>query len=159
MKLPTSQAAHAVTIRRATPHDHEGIGDVWLSSWRATFDFPPVHPDEDVRRWLRDRLVPDHETWVAVDTADVVIGLMALSSEMVEQLYVAPPWIGRGVGSRFIQLARKRRPDGLDLYCFQVNSRARAFYEHHGFVAGIFGDGSGNEEGQPDIRYAWRPTP
>ena len=130
---PTSQAADAVTIRRATPEDHEGIGDVWLASWRATFDFPPAHPDEDVRLWLREHLVPDHETWVAIDGGGAVVGLMALSDEMVEQLYVAPPWIGRGLGSRFIQLARERRPNGLDLYCFQANHRARSFYESHGF--------------------------
>ena len=86
MTLPTSHGDDAVTIRRATPDDHEGIGDVWLASWRATFDFPPAHPDEDVRRWLREHLVPDHETWVAIDGGGAVVGLMALSDEMVEQL-------------------------------------------------------------------------
>lgn len=159
MTLPTSHGDDAVTIRRATPDDHEGIGDVWLASWRATFDFPPAHPDEDVRRWLREHLVPDHETWVAIDGGGAVIGLMALSDEMVEQLYAAPPWIGRGLGSRFIKLAKQRRANGLDLYCFQANSRARSFYEYHGFREIARGDGSGNQEHQPDIRYAWRPTP
>lgn len=156
---PTSHAADAVTIRRATPEDHEGIGDVWLASWRATFDFPPSHPDEDVRRWLREQLVPDHETWVAIDEGGAVVGLMALSDEMVEQLYLTPSYLGRGLGRRFIELARERRPNGLDLYCFQVNARARSFYEHHGFREIARGDGSGNQEHQPDIRYAWRPTP
>ena len=53
---------------------------------------------------------------------------------MVEQLYVAPAWIGHGVGRRLIDLAKARRPDGLDLYCFQANTRARRFYERNGFV-------------------------
>jgi len=157
--LPTSQGGDSVTIRRATPDDHECIGNVWLASWRATFDFPPAHPDEDVRRWLREHLVPDHETWVAMDKTGAVVGLMALSDDMVEQLYVAPPWIGRGLGSRFIELAKERRVNGLDLYCFQGNTRARSFYEYHGFMEIARGDGSGNQEHQPDIRYAWRPTP
>jgi GNAT superfamily N-acetyltransferase len=149
-------------IRRAGPSDLDGIGDVWLSSWRATFDFEPGHPDEDVRRWLATELVPRHETWVAVDGADRVgdtervVGLMALSDTMVEQLYIAPDWIGRGLGRRFIELAKTRRPDGLDLYCFTVNARARQFYERNGFEAVAFGDGSNNEERQPDVRYAWR---
>lgn len=156
---PTSQAADAVTIRRATPEDHEGIGDVWLASWRATFEFPPSHPDEDVRRWLREQLVPDHETWVAIDEGGAVVGLMALSDEMVEQLYLTPSYLGRGLGRRFIELARERRPNGLDLYCFQVNARARSFYEHHGFREIARGDGSGNQEHQPDIRYSWRQAP
>lgn len=143
-------------IRRATVADHSGIGDVWLASWRATFDFPPGHPDDDVRRWLREHLVPTHETWMA-DADGTVVGMMALSDDMIEQLYVAPAWIGRGLGRRFVDLARERRPDGLDLHCFQVNARARRFYEANGFTAISFGDGSGNEERQPDIRYAWRP--
>lgn len=148
-----------VGIRRATPSDGDAISDVWLASWRATFDFQPGHPDDAVRRWLTETLVPSTESWVAVDAADRVVAMMALSESMVEQLYVDPGWIGRGVGRRLLELAKERRPDGLDLYCFAVNARARAFYERHGFEAVAFGDGSGNEERQPDIRYRWRPRP
>jgi GNAT superfamily N-acetyltransferase len=151
--------ASTVTIRRADDGDAGGLGDVWLASWRATFDFEPGHPDDDVRRWLATELLPRNETWVAVDSEGVVVGLMALSDVMLEQLYVAPEWIGRSIGRRFVDLAKARRPAGLDLYCFQANGRARHFYEREGFQAIAFGDGTGNEERQPDIRYAWRPVP
>ncbi len=155
----TSSESDRLVIRRATVEDAPDIGEVWLASWRATFDFPPGHPDEDVRRWLATELVPNNETWVAADPRDDgrVVALMALSDEKVEQLYVAPEWIGLGLGRRFIALAKARRPDGLDLYCFQVNAFARRFYEDHGFVPIAFGDGSGNVEKQPDILYRWRP--
>jgi GNAT superfamily N-acetyltransferase len=102
-------------------------------------------------------LLPTTETWVAVDDAGTIIGVLSLSDEMIDQLYLAPSWIGRGLGVRLLDLAKERRPAGLDLYCFQENGRARRFYERHGFDAIAFGDGSGNEERQPDIRYAWRP--
>jgi pimeloyl-ACP methyl ester carboxylesterase/GNAT superfamily N-acetyltransferase len=156
----TAETSERIAIRRAGPEDAEAIGDVWLTSWRSTFDFPPAHPDADVRRWLAEELVPKSEAWVAADSEDGgrVVGFMALSTSMVEQLYVAPDWIGRGVGDRLIALAKGRRPEGLDLYCFQVNAFARRFYERRGFVPIAFGDGSNNEEHQPDIRYAWRPT-
>lgn len=154
----SARSADAITIRRAGPGDVGGIGDVWLASWRATFDFEPAHPDDDVRRWLAAELVPYHETWVAVDDDGTVVALMALSDDMVEQLYVTPAWIGRGLGKRFVALAKERRPAGLDLYCFAVNTKARHFYERAGFEPIAFGDGSGNEERQPDVRYAWRPT-
>jgi pimeloyl-ACP methyl ester carboxylesterase/GNAT superfamily N-acetyltransferase len=147
-----------VALRRATAADGQAIGDLWLDAWYATFDFPPGHPDDACRQWLAETLVPSTESWVAVDRDDRAIALLALSETMVEQLYVAPAWIGQGIGSRLIELARERRPDGLDLYCFAVNTRARRFYEGHGFWAVAFGDGSRNEEGQPDIRYAWRPS-
>jgi len=155
--VPVAAATGDVVVRPATDADGSAIGDVWLTSWRATFDFPPSHPDEAVRRWLVEELIPASETWVAVDAGGRVIALMALSPTMVEQLYVAPDWIGHGVGRRLLDLAKERRPDGLDLYCFLVNGRARRFYEANGFKAIATGDGSGNEERQPDIRYAWRP--
>ena len=152
------RSADAIAIRRAEPGDAGGIGDVWLASWRATFDFEPAHPDDDVRRWLATELVPRHEAWVAVDGGGTVVALMALSSDMIEQLYVAPAWIGRGLGRRFVDLAKEQRPAGLDLYCFAVNTKARRFYERAGFEPIAFGDGAGNMEHQPDVRYAWRPT-
>ncbi len=157
----TAETSERIVIRRAGPEDAGGVGDVWLTSWRATFDFPPGHPDADVRRWLAEELMPATEGWVAVDPEDGgrVVGFMALSAAMVEQLYIAPDWIGRGLGDRLITLAKGRRPNGLDLYCFQVNAFARRFYERRGFVPIAFGDGSNNEEHQPDVRYAWRPTP
>jgi GNAT superfamily N-acetyltransferase len=156
----TEATAQQLEIRRATAADATALGDVWLSSWRATFPFPPAHPDDDVRRWLGDELLPNTETWVAADpsASGRVVALLALSDATVEQLYVAPDWIGRGVGRRLIDLAKRRRPDGLELYCFQANANARRFYERHGFAPVTFGDGSGNEERQPDVLYRWRPT-
>ena len=77
---------------------------------------------------------------------------------MVDQLYVAPGWTAQGIGSRLIGLAQSLRPNGLDLYTFQVNRDARRFYERHGFVEVASSDGSQNEELQPDVRYAWRPS-
>jgi len=76
----------------------------------------------------------------------------------LDQLYVAPDRLGAGIGSRLLDTAKQRSPAGLTLYTFQVNERARRFYERNGFVAEWFGDGSANEEGQPDVRYVWRPT-
>jgi ribosomal protein S18 acetylase RimI-like enzyme len=150
--------ADRVRIRRARPEDGPGVGDVWLDAWHATFDFPPGHPDDDVRRWLAEELPTLYEAWVAVTPDGRVVALMAVSDTMVEQLYVAPDHHRAGIGSQLLALAKERRPDGLDLYCFQANHRARRFYEARGFVEIARGDGSGNEEHQPDIRYAWRPT-
>ena len=146
-----------VSVRRARRDDADAIADVFLASFAATYQFPLAHRAEDVRRWIPEVLLPNEDVWVVTDTDEAVVAMMALSSEMVDHLYVAPAWIGRGIGSRLIELAKSRRPGGLDLYTFQVNARARRFYERHGFVEVWRGDGSDNEEGQPDLRYAWRP--
>ncbi len=145
-----------VEFRPAGPDDAGAIADVYLASFQATYDFPLAHSDEQVRQWIRDLILPTQEVWVAATSDGVVVGLMALTPDTLDQLYVAPGWTGHGIGSRLLALAKASRPSGLDLYTFQVNAGARRFYERHGFVEIARGDGSGNEEEQPDLRYAWR---
>jgi ribosomal protein S18 acetylase RimI-like enzyme len=146
-----------ITIRQATAVDAAAVADVYLASFKATYDFPLAHTDDQVRGWIRDALVPDGGTWVALDTDGNVVGMMDVAAGDLSQLYVRPDRLGEGIGRRLLDIARERSPDGLTLYTFQVNDRARRFYERHGFVAEWFGDGSANEEGQPDVRYVWRP--
>jgi GNAT superfamily N-acetyltransferase len=154
----------AVVVRRATPADATAVADVFLRSIHATYDFPLAHSDDDVRAWIRDGLIPEQETWVAVEEQPAaaapggVVALLALAPGWVEQLYVAPERQGEGIGRRLVDLAKERFPSGLSLYTFQVNARARRFYERNGFTAEWFGDGSANEERQPDVRYVWQPN-
>lgn len=146
-----------VAIRPATAGDAAAISDVFLASFHATYDFPLAHSDDQVRAWIADAVVPTGDTWVAVD-GDVVVGLMVVGGGDLDQLYVAPDRLGEGIGRRLLDLAKERWPGGLRLYTFQVNERARRFYERNGFAADWFGDGSANEEGQPDVRYVWSPV-
>ncbi|AIR97810.1 GNAT family N-acetyltransferase [Streptomyces glaucescens] len=147
----------AVVIRRAAAADARPAADVWLRSFAAAL--PGVvraHSDDEVRDWFRRVVVPRHETWVA-EAADGLTGVMVLAGAELSQLYLDPGWRGRGLGDRFVALAKERRPEGLELWTFQVNGPARRFYERHGFVAAEWTDGSGNEEREPDVRYVWRP--
>jgi ribosomal protein S18 acetylase RimI-like enzyme len=147
-----------VELRPAGREDAGAIADVYLTSFHATYDFPLAHNDQQVRRWIAEVLIPTEEVWVATAPHGSVVAMMVLTSDMLDQLYVAPGWTGRGIGSRLVALAKARRPGGLDLYTFQINTGARRFYERHGFAEVARGDGSGNEEGQQDLRYAWRPS-
>ncbi len=117
--------------------------------------FPPAHPDDEVRAWVRDDLLPKTTTWVA-ERDRRVLGFLSLADGWIEQLYVEPEHTGTGIGSRLIQLAKEKFPAGLQLWTFQVNEGARRFYERHGFAAVEMTDGAGNEERQPDVRYAWK---
>jgi len=149
----------SITVRPATGADADAIADVYLASFHATYDFPLAHTDDQVRAWLRDVVVPAGNTWVAVDREPgAVVGLMVVAGGDLDQLYVAPDRLGEGIGRQLLDLAKEQSPGGLTLYTFQVNERARRFYERNGFAADWFGDGSANEEGQPDVRYVWRPA-
>ncbi|MEV7994040.1 GNAT family N-acetyltransferase [Streptomyces sp. NPDC086077] len=146
-----------VALRRAVAADAGAAADVWLRSFAAALP-TVVRPrsDDEVRDYFRDVVVPLRETWVA-ETTQGLIGVMVLHGDELSQLYLDPDWRGRGVGDRLLDLARQRRPHGMTLWTFQVNTPAHRFYERHGFVAVERTDGSGNEEGEPDVRYEWRP--
>ncbi|WP_067183291.1 GNAT family N-acetyltransferase [Microtetraspora niveoalba] len=146
-----------VVLRRATGPDARSVADVWLRSYDAAL--PGVrraHSDDEIRAYFRDVVVPGRETWVAA-LEGTVVGMMVLDGRLVSQLYLDPEWRGRGIGDRFVALAKERGADGLELWTFQVNGPARRFYERHGFVAVEYTDGRDNEEREPDVRYVWRP--
>ena len=150
-----------VELRPATVGDADAVADVYLRSRKELVACAPLaHSDDSVRGWVRDRLIPAGRTTVAV-VDDQIVGLIAIAStsdaSWIEQLYLHPAWIGRGIGTGLLELARTRLPPPIRLYTFQANQRARRFYERRGFKAVRFGDGSGNEEKCPDVLYEWRP--
>ena len=139
--------------------DAVACADLYLRSRDAAVPrVPPlVHDADDVRRWMASHVLRTCETWLAEDDDGPIVGLMVLHGEWVEQLYVAPERSGHGVGGTLLELAKERRPDGLQLWVFQTNAPAIRFYERHGFVEAERTDGAGNEERSPDIRMTWEP--
>jgi GNAT superfamily N-acetyltransferase len=150
-----------VELRPATVADADAVADVYLRSRKELVACAPLaHSDEDVRDWIRGRLIPAGRATVAV-VDGLVVGLLSVAGaadgSWIEQLYLHPAWIARGIGTRLLELARAELPPPIRLYTFQCNERARDFYERRGFRAVSFGDGSGNEEKCPDVLYEWRP--
>ncbi|MBI4935659.1 MAG: GNAT family N-acetyltransferase [Actinobacteria bacterium] len=149
-------------LRTVRSDDAVECAHVYLRS--RAFGLPEVpfaFPPSDVKRWMADEVVGRTDMWVA-EVDGVLAGLMVLGHERdgswIEHLYLDPAWVGRGLGDRFIDIAKQRGPEGLQLWTFQSNDRARRFYERHGFVAETFTDGAGNAERTPDVRYRWTPT-
>ena len=98
-------------------------------------------------------VLSERETWV-IEHDDTVVALLVLEPGRIDQLYVDPDFTGRGLGSCLLAVAKAASPVGLDLWTFQANTRARRFYERHGFAAVAMTEGE-NEEGAPDVRYRW----
>jgi len=120
---------------------------------------PAVHGDEDVRLRMRDVALTDREVWLACTGAgEAPVGLLVLDTEWLDDLYVRPAEWRTGVASALLWLAKGLRPGGFSLWVFEVNMPARTLYERHGLVAIRSTDGAGNEEGAPDLEYAWKPS-
>lgn len=110
-------------------------------------------PTIEVRQWQHG-VLREQEVWLAFADDGTLAGLMALDGDWMGQLYVDPAWTGQGLGTRFVDPAKRRRPGGLQLWTFVSNVRAQRFYERHGFTVEERTDGGGNEEQTPDLRYA-----
>jgi chorismate mutase len=68
---------------------------------------------------------------------------------------VLPERAGQGVGSALLDVVKSLLPRGFGLWVFLSNEPARRFYRRHGLVELETTDGSGNEEGAPDLRMVW----
>ena len=148
-----------MNIRKAKHAESTIIANLFLASRRSALPTVPlVHSDDEVRVWYESHILPQDATWIAED-ADKIVGFMSVNKNEIDQLYLAPGHLGEGIGSMFVELAKHLYPDYLQLYTFQVNTRARVFYEKHGFTNIRMTDGEYNEEKEPDIRYEWRPLP
>jgi ribosomal protein S18 acetylase RimI-like enzyme len=143
-------------IRRATPEDAGEIAATFTASFETLLTFlPNLHTREEHRHFINEIVPVDHELWVAEEDGRVV-ALAAIGESTLGHLYVRPDYQGRGIGSALLDKTKELRPDGFTLWTFPQNERACRFYERHGLRAITHGDGSGNEEGLPDVQYEWR---
>jgi GNAT superfamily N-acetyltransferase len=142
-------------VRPAGAEDAEAVAEVFTASFESLTFLPMLHSHEEHRAFIRGVLDRD-EVWVAEENGRVV-GMAALTDEMLDHFYVHPEAHGRGAGSALLEQAKARRPDGFTFWVFQQNAHARSFYERRGCRLVRLTDGSGNEEKAPDALYEWRP--
>jgi ribosomal protein S18 acetylase RimI-like enzyme len=150
-----------VLIRRAKSSDAAAVAELYLRARRAgstAGTIPPlVHSAEETRAWVPQILIGRLECWVAERESGAVAGMLVLDAEWVDHLYVDPALTRRGIGTELIEVAKRERPGGLRLWTFASNLDAQRFYRRHGFTEIERTDGSDNEEGAPDIQFAWNP--
>jgi chorismate mutase/GNAT superfamily N-acetyltransferase len=146
-------SAEEISLRPADESDGEAVAAIHLAARREAPMPPGVHTDDEVRFWLAGRLQTD-EVWLA-EVGGRAAGYARMSARWLDDLYVAPPYAGQGVGSLLLDTVKARRPAGFCLWVFETNAPARAFYARRGLVELERTDGSGNEEHAPDVRMAW----
>jgi len=153
-------AVPSLVIRRPNPErfaeDVEAVAALFVETRRAMIpNLKVVHSAEQARTWMREVIFPRRSIRIA-QVGDEIVGFAARDGAWLMQLYVKPGWTRRGIGS---SLLREMLADAafvtpvLRLYTFARNEGARRFYERHGFAPVAFGDGSANQEGEPDVRY------
>ncbi|WP_075698038.1 GNAT family N-acetyltransferase [Pseudovibrio brasiliensis] len=116
---------------------------------------PRLHtPEEDL--WFFQNIVFKSNELTIVMGDEQIIGMMAIKDDWIEQLYLDPRHLRKGIGTKLLDQAKAQSSGTLKLMCFVENVDARAFYEAHGFKEMKRTSGSENEEGAPDILYEWQ---
>jgi putative acetyltransferase len=146
-----------VRLRRYDTGDEAAAIALWLRSWQAAYpqlDFV-ARLDWWRERW-RNELVPSAEIVIA-ETDGELIGFVTVDPRTLylDQLVVAPPHWGSGVGAALIAKAKRLSPTGVDLDVNTDNARAIRFYDREGFV--VSGAGVNTISGKPVHRMSWRP--
>ena len=84
---------------------------------------------------------------------EIVVGMIAYNEKEISQLYIHIDYQETGIGKTLLNKVKLQSCGRLTLYTFEVNKKARRFYEKHGFE--IIGRGHENEENLPDLLYEW----
>ena len=136
----------------ATPKDARALARI-LSDWiDETPWMPDLHTPEEDERFLH-HLITRNDVTVLQNWRGAQ-GFMAQDGQKIHALYLRPQARGRGHGARLLDRA-KSQSARIELWTFQANTGARAFYAREGFREVEFTDGAGNDEKQPDVRLVW----
>jgi len=146
-------------LRAATVADAAALTALFIAARRAAMPYlPDLHSPDETLEWMRSVVIATGDVTVAEIDGEIdgePAGFVAVVGKSIEHLYVAPTRQGRGVGAALLGDVQDRALGELQLYVFQRNVAARAFYERHGFLLSSLHDGADNEEQEPDAVYHW----
>ncbi len=152
-----ANGAH-ITCRAVCPADLDGVARVWLDGWLSNgiaLAEDPTYPV--LRARLKREAVPGGWHVIVADAAGEIAGFVAISlqSATLEQIFVAPGFHRRGIGTALLAAARQEMPDGFTLWTHGDNAGAARFYEQQGMT--LVGPGVHPKQGHPILIYAFGP--
>jgi ribosomal protein S18 acetylase RimI-like enzyme len=143
-------------LRPSMAADHDAIAEVWHDGASLPGVGPAVMPTlSELRHRVDLELAAGWRVTVAANQ-DFVIGFVATrpAEAVLDELFVRPGSIGRGIGRALLMHAMAEMPDGFTLYTRSANAAARRFYERTGLV--FIRDGVHPGNGDPIAYYGWK---
>lgn len=142
----------SLQIRPARSTDAGKLGAILTEAVTANTWKPQLHSGAEDIAHMGDLI---DRGWVTVCIkGEAYCGFIALDGPRIQALYIRDEQQNKGLGATLLDWA-KTQSARLELWTFQANEGAQRFYARHGFDEAQRGDGSGNEEGLPDVRYIW----
>jgi ribosomal protein S18 acetylase RimI-like enzyme len=125
---------------------------MWRQSKERAISKKDIHSFEDHVFFLNNILKKDNKIYIGIHN-NKIVGMIAFNENEINQLYIHIDYQGKGLGRKFLELAKANSNGRLTLFTFEVNHKAQRFYENNGFK--IIGRGYENEEDLDDIKYEW----
>ncbi len=144
-------------LRPAASRDRDAIAALWhASASLPSVGLPAVPGLPAFRERLDVEWAAGWQVTLAV-RGDDILGFLALkpAEAVLDQLFLRPDAIGEGIGTRLLDRARSRMPNGFSLHTMAANARARRFYERAGLR--FLREDRHPRTGLPIARYAWKP--
>jgi putative acetyltransferase len=123
-----------VTIRPARVEDVDAIADVAVRSYRTAFAaiLPPHVLASRDASFFRSRFAKEWPSITVSEAEAAVVGFLQIRDGHIDMLFLAPEAGGQGIGLELLRHAQAHGARSLE--CFRDNTRARAFYERHGWT-------------------------
>lgn len=103
---------------------------IWERSVRATHEFLTEKDILDIRQSLIPHYFKAVNLYVIFDK-DVIAGFIGISDHSIEMLFIAPEYMGKGLGTRLVEFAKSSGVDSVDVN--EQNPKALGFYQANGF--------------------------
>lgn len=126
-------------IRPATPADASRIAEIIITNYRTNF-YPFFRNDA---YYFGELNVMDMASEYAEDTDalrntyvyddGVVKGIIRISGDEIEKLFVEPQFQSQGIGAKLLDFAVNDKKASW-LWVLEYNTRGIAFYQSHGFA-------------------------
>ena len=142
-----------IKTRKAKNEDCELLTKIFISARKNMTYLPTLYTEEETLWWISNIVLKENDIYIA-EFNDEPAGFLAKKKDMIEHLYIHPEFQNRNIGKFLLDICKEMN-SSLELWVFQKNTRAIAFYERNGFKLMELTNGSQNEEKVPDARYAW----
>ena len=126
-------------LRRGGPDDVQALVELLHAAWHQAYDrvLPPQLTAPRTREVFRGQVADGiGRAWLAW-LGPGLVGYMKLTANCVDELWVAPRYQRRGVGSRLLEQAladfRAAGYHGVQAGCEGFNGAARGFFERQGW--------------------------
>ncbi len=133
-------------IKDANPDLIKILLKVWENSVRATHLFLSEEEINNIKKYVPQAITGVAHLVVAEDEKNVPVAFMGIENSMLEMLFVAPEYRGKGIGRQLLKYGIDRY-DIRKLAVNEQNPQAKDFYEHMGFE--IYKRTDCDEQGNP----------